>query len=271
MSESGILVQSDTHHFETGLAKFKREADALVVGTSESCLVAKTMQRDIRAYIKDVTAKCSPFVEAAKANLQKARDELNRWTEPAQQIDTALGCKVKDFERKEREAAEAEQRRINEERRQAAAKEAEEKRKADELRAEEERKQREKEIAAQQKAGEMGKREAERQRKEAEEAERRKREQAAAEAQAAVVNVPEVKVQPNIPKVAGVPSRQTFHGTILDVGALLDAFSSAVGERRFYLRRFIMADNAEINREAKKIKDSRKLEELIPGSKGWED
>lgn len=247
----------DTKPLETGLARIQREAQAIIVKDAETCLAAKTMQRDVRAYIKDVNAKLSPFVDAAKANLAKAKDELNRWVDPAEAIDGALAQKVKDYERKEREAAEAETRRINEERRVAAAKEAEEKRKAAEAQAEEDRKKRQKEIEEARKAGEVGKREADRLKKEAEEAEARAKKQADEDAAKAAANVVEVKVQPSIPTVAGVPSRRNWRWKLIDESKIPD--------------RFWIVNEQYIGSEVRRIKDKGKAESEIPGIECWQE
>lgn len=219
----------DTKTFETGLARLQSEATSMVVKDAETCLAAKTMQRDVRSYVKDVEAKLSPFVEAAKTNLARARDELNRWVGPAAAIDQTLAAKVKDYERREREAAEAEQRRINEENRRIAQEKADA-----------ERKEREKEIEKQRKAGEIGKREA-----------AKLKEEAASEAKEAATNVQEVKVLPNIPTVAGVPSRRNWRFRIVDENKIPD--------------RFWKLDEQYISAEVRRIKDKQKSEAEIPG------
>src|SRR5882672_682523 len=103
--------------FALTLASLQTQSASIAVKTPEDCLTAKTMQRDVRNYMKDVHLKLDPFVESAKRNLAEAKDELNKWLNPAEAVDGVLAQKVKDFERIERERAEAEQRRINEDRR----------------------------------------------------------------------------------------------------------------------------------------------------------
>ena len=121
---SATTASLDTKAIETALAVVKQTSDTITVSDAASCLAAKTAQRDVRNYMKDVHLKLDPFVESAKRNLQSAKDEINKWLQPAEAIDSALAQKVKDFERREREAAEAETRRINEERRIKAEAEA---------------------------------------------------------------------------------------------------------------------------------------------------
>jgi len=241
----------DTKSFQTGLSRLQSEATSIVVKDAESCLDAKTRQRDVRAYIKDVESKLSPFVEAAKANLATARDELNRWVDPAKAIDATLAAKVKDYERREEEAAEVEELRINEENRRIAAEKAEADRKERERLAEEERKRRAKEIEAERKAGEIGKREAERLKREAEAIAEEEKKNAAAAAVEAAKNVAEVKVMPNIPTVAGVPSRRNWRFKVVDANKIPD--------------RFWVIDEQYIGSEVRRIKDKVRAETEIPG------
>lgn len=220
---------------QAGLTELRQKAESIVVSDSGSCLAAKTAQRDVRAYMKDVHLKLDPFVESAKRNYQAARDELNKWIEPAETIDGALARKVKDYETQERMRAEAEERRINEERRKKAADDAEA-----------ERKRREKEIEAQRKAGEVGKREAERMKKEAE-----------AEAKAQAAAVVDVKVQANIPSVQGVPSRVNWKFRIVDANKIPKAY--------------LIPDEQKIGQTVRLLKDKARTEAVIPGIEVYTD
>ena len=220
---------------QAGLTELRQKSESIVVSDSGSCLAAKTAQRDVRAYMKDVHLKLDPFVESAKRNYQAARDELNKWIEPAETIDGALARKVKDYETQERMRAEAEERRINEERRKKAADDAEA-----------ERKRREKEIEAQRKAGEVGKREAERMKKEAE-----------AEAKAQAAAVVDVKVQANIPSVQGVPSRVNWKFRIVDANKIPKAY--------------LIPDEQKIGQTVRLLKDKARTEAVIPGIEVYTD
>ena len=231
MSTQIVLVEG----LQAGLTELRQKAESIVVSDSGSCLAAKTAQRDVRAYMKDVHLKLDPFVESAKRNYQAARDELNKWIEPAETIDGALARKVKDYETQERMRAEAEERRINEERRKKAADDAEA-----------ERKRREKEIEAQRKAGEVGKREAERMKKEAE-----------AEAKAQAAAVVDVKVQANIPSVQGVPSRVNWKFRIVDANKIPKAY--------------LIPDEQKIGQTVRLLKDKARTEAVIPGIEVYTD
>jgi hypothetical protein len=270
------ITKPEVTELEKGLAQLQSEARAVVkVSTPQEYASAGSILVAIRNYQKDVKNKLNPFVDIARRALDAARQEMNKYLNQAQELEMVLTRPMEDFKRREREAAEAEQRRINEERRVEAARLAEEQRKADEARAKEEREKREKEIKEAQKAGELKKREAEKMRKEAEERERQQREQAAKDAEAAKVNVQEVKVMPSTPKIAGTRGRVNYYAEFRNLAALLDAFVDARVkqniERATYLRQFICGDDKALGKEARDKKDSKKLEGLIPGIRAWDE
>lgn len=247
-------ITIDMQPIETALASLRGTSESIIVNDAPTCLLAKTAQRDVRNYIKDVKLKLDPFVEGAKRTYQAAKDERDKWLAPAEEIDAALAQKVKEFERREREAAEAEQRRINEERRIEAARVAEIERKERERVAAEERKRLEKELAEARKAGEISKRDLEKAQKEAREAEQRERIRAEEEARIKASQVQEVKVAPSIPTVAGVPSRRNYKARVIDASRVPDLFW--------------IIDEQALNAEARKAK---KVGEIIPGVQFYED
>jgi hypothetical protein len=232
---STSIVAPETKQFELRVAALKQEAGSIVVKDAETCLLAKTGQRNVRDEIKKVHSVLDPFVEAAKHNLQEARDQINKWLDPLMLIDSTLAQKVKDYETKERLAAEAETKRVNEERRKQAEEEAEK-----------QRKEREKEIKAQQKAGEIGVREAARLKKEAEQ-----------EAAAVVAATPTVTVAPNIPKVSGVPSRRNWRFRVIDAAKIP--------------RAWLCPDEMKIGQAVRAAKNKQTIEALIPGIEAFED
>lgn len=247
-------ITIDLQPIETGLATLKRTSEVIVVTDAPTCLAAKVAQRDVRNYMKDVKLKLDPFVESAKRGYQEAKEERDKYLVPAQAIDEALAQKVKDYERIEREKAEAEQRRINEERRIEAAHVAEIERKERDRIAAEQRKAQEKELEAARKAGEVSKREAERLKKELAEAQAREKVRAAADEKLAAANFQEVKVAPAIPTVAGVPSRRTYRARVTDPSRVPD--------------QYWMIDEQAINAEARRVK---KVGEIIPGVEFYEN
>jgi|SRR6267142_1594528 len=243
--------------FAVTLASLQAQSASIAVKTPEDCLTAKTMQRDVRNYMKDVHLKLDPFVESAKRNLAEAKDELNKWLNPAEAVDGVLAQKVKDFERIERERAEAEQRRINEDRRRQADAEAAEQRKRDEAAAVEKRKAEQKSIEEARKAGELNKRQAEKMRKEAEERERAAKEQAEKDAELVKASVTDVEVKPNIPTVAGVPSRRNWKFRVLDATRIP--------------RAYLMPNEVKIGADVRFLKNKLEAESKIPGIECWEE
>src|SRR6266850_6436991 len=121
--------------FAVTLASLQAQSASIAVKTPEDCLTAKTMQRDVRNYMKDVHLKLDPFVESAKRNLAEAKDELNKWLNPAEAVDDVLAQKVKDFERLERERTQREQDEYNRQKREREAREADERRRETEKQA----------------------------------------------------------------------------------------------------------------------------------------
>jgi len=200
------VARPDTKQLEKEQIELRRQYDGIVVKDADTCLLAKKTMQAIRLAIKMRHAILDPFVALAKKGYDDAKDERAKYIDPLQTMDDGLGMQVKEFERKEREAAQREQDRINEERRRVAAIEAERMRKEQEAQAAADRKAREKEIAEALKAKELGKREADRLRKEADEAKRKQIEEAVNQAALASI-IDDVIVKPNLSSVAGVPSR----------------------------------------------------------------
>ncbi len=200
------VIKPDTKKLEQKQIALRSMVDSIVVKDAETCLRAKTAQRDIRSEMKAIGFVLDPFVETAKQALQQARDERAKYLTPLESMDAVLAQKVKDYEHQEREAAQREQDRLNAERRAKAEAEAKEARRVAEEQAAADRKRREKEIAEAQKAGDLKKREAEALRMQNLAAEKEAK-RLAAEEEARNRVVEDVQVKPNIPSVAGVPSR----------------------------------------------------------------
>lgn len=270
MSAETTAITSTTA-LQSTIDTMKREAGALVVrDANDYAAVAQFLIR-IRAVKKQIGYLLDPGIQSATAHLNELREGRARYTRQIDELDATASKPAEDWKRREREAAQAEERRINEERRVAAAAQAEADRKAAEAQAETDRKKREAEIKAAQKSGDMGKREGERLKKEAEERERKAKEQAARDAEAAKANVQEVKVTPSTPKVAGIRGRVNYYAEVVDANKLINAFVDAAakhdGLRASYLRRFIMVNAQELGAEARDVKNSDKLNATIPGVK----
>lgn len=273
---SNAAIVKDVQHFQTALTALKTQADSIVVNDAATCLQAKTAQRNVRDYLKDVHAKLDPFVNLAKRTYDETRDERARWLTPGEAIDDALAAKVKAYERQEREAAQREQDRINTENARIKREKDEADRKAALEKAAADRKVRVAEINAQLRRKEITKREAAKLLKLAGADAEAAAQQAEADAEAAKnAPPPAVTVKPNIPAVAGVPSTVHYKAEVTDANLLINTFLQCARtlsmERLNYLRQFITVDEQAIGAEARKVKNSREMEARIPGVRFYED
>jgi flagellar biosynthesis GTPase FlhF len=265
---STAITKPEVRKLETTIEKLRGEIKSLaVIKTAEEYTRAGTFKVAINNYEKDVHATLDPFVEIPRRAYEAARQERQKYLNMAEELKGALAGPMSDFKRQERLAAEAEERRINEERRKQAEEEAEKQRKEAAERAEAERKRQQKQIEEARKAGEIGKREADKLKKQAEEEAERAKEQAAQDAKLAAENVQEVKVLPSVPKVAGLRGRVNYYAAVVDADALLKAWANG----RTDLRKFIYIDEKALNEEARKVKDSKKLMEMIPGIRAYDE
>lgn len=212
---TAIIKPETQEQFTTNNKALKAWADDLVVRNASDAMQAKQTQRTIRDEIKQREFVLKPFVVTAKTALDAAREELGKWINPLEDIDQALAVKVKEYERKEREAAARETEAHNAARRALAESEAKLKREAAEILAREEQKRKQKEIEEARKAGDLNKRESEKMKKEAEWAAQQAKEQAAKQ-ELLDRQVEDVIVKPNIPTVAGVPSRVNWRFRVVD-------------------------------------------------------
>ena len=202
---------------------------------------------ELGQYVAQATAvkkipefKLGQFLNMARRVVDWLRTEQNKHANAAEEIIAIGKAKMVEYKRQEVAAAQAEERRINEERRKVA-----------EAQAEAERKAREKEIAAQIKAGEIKKCEAEKLRK-----------QADADAEAAKVNIAEVKVKPSVPSVAGIQIQTNWKFEVVNASLIP--------------RAFLMVDEVSIGQQVRKVVDQetadthkRRVEALIPGIRVW--
>jgi len=271
MSTSEVVKVEE---FAGPLAQFQELAKTIVVNDAATCLAAKTAQRDIRTYMKDVHSKLDPFVVKAKASYDGARDERDKWIKPAEVVDDALGAKVKEYEREEKRRADEETARVNRERVEAAAKQAAQERADRERQAAEEKKKKIAEINAMLKRGDINRRGHAKLLKEAGAYAEAQAAEAAIEAEAKVQAVKDnpVSVKPKTVAVAGVPSRTNYKAEVTNADLLLNYWKNNKDpERVAYLRRFITVDEQKLGQEARDVKDSKKLSGLIPGVRFYED
>ena len=272
---STAIVKPEVQELESALGILQAEAKEIVgkgIITPEQYERAGQRLVAVKNYEKDVHNKLDAFVEIPRRAYEAARQERQRYLNQAEEVKALLSGPMAEFKRREREAAAAEERRLNEERMRAAAKQAEDEKKERERIAKETREKRVAEIRAMLKRGEIGKREAARLLKEAGADEEAAKAQAAADAEAAKnAPPPPVTVLPSTPKVAGLRGRVNYYADVVDADKLLAAWAAGAPERKAYLGQFITIDEQALNAEARKVKDSRKLEAMIPGIKGRDE
>lgn len=270
MSVTAIVVKEE---IERGLATLRHQADAIVVSDQQGYIEAVQIKNAVNSYIKDVKAKLGPGIASAKDHLDFLKNEMAKYITPAEAIALTVENKRLRWAEEEKRKAEAEERRINEERRIEAARVAELERKEREKQAEIDRKAREKELEAQRKAGEIGKREAERLKKEEAAAAEREKVRAAEDAKKAVENAPQVTVKPNIPTVAGQKNQTYYFAEVTNPAQIIAAFVLAVqkndADRVAFLAKFITVDESEVGKFARKTQDNAAATAQIPGVRFW--
>lgn len=254
MSATTQIELLDTRPFETGLAKLKYDADAIVVRNQQDYITACQLALDVRAYVKDVKAKMKPGIDSAKSHLDFLKNEMTKYTAPAELIDSVVSKKAEEWKRAEREAAERERQRIQAQAEAEARAKAEAERREAERIAAEQRKAREKELEAARKAGEIKAKEAERLRKQAEEDERKARELAARQCEETAKAVPVVKVEAAVPKVAGIKARVNWKFRIVDETKIP--------------RQYLTPDLTSIGYF---VRETKKAGEVIPGVEAYSE
>jgi hypothetical protein len=212
-SDAKSLKVENATDYETGGLLLKRIRDNRKEGT--------WIMAPLKAIAKTIT-ECFRTAELAHAN-------------KCEQLESIVETKLVDFKRRERAAAEAEEKRINEERRRDA-----------ERLAELQRKEREAEIKLAQKSGEIGKREAARQTKEA-----------VLEADALKNTFQTVTVEPSTPKIAGLRQRVVWHWEAIDTSKIP--------------RAFLCPDEKLIGQYVRTAKDAALCEKAIPGIRVWSE
>ena len=286
-TDTAMVVRQEV---EKGLATLRQQAEAIVVTNQQDYIEAVQIKNAVNSYIKDVKAKLGPGIASAKDHLDFLKNEMAKYITPAEQIAQTVESKRIRWAEEEKRKAEAEERRINEERRIEAERVAAEERKerervAAEERAErervaeEERKERLRAAEAAKRAGDIGKREADRLKKEAEaeaererqraaEAEKREKARAAEDAKKAAENVQTVTVKPAVPVVAGAKNQTFYFAEVTDPQAIIRAYETAKDPVRIaFLRRFIQVNEQEVGKFARDTKDPKKCAELLPGVK----
>jgi rRNA maturation endonuclease Nob1 len=242
---------SDLATVEKGIASLSDRAAAIIVRDQSTYMEACEILKVGRAEIKAIGFALDPGIESARGHLQKLQSDKKMYVSRVETIIKPVEQKAENWKAEERRKAEAEERRINEERRLEAARIAEAERKERERLADEERKRQQKEAEAARKAGEISKREAERLKKEAEAAAEREKIRAAEDAKIAAAQVQEVKVRPSVPTVAGIKQRVNWKFRFVDPGRIP--------------RTYLMPDEVKIGQMVRAEKDKARAEGICPG------
>lgn len=232
------------------LQVLREEAAAMVVRDQDEYTAAMTFVKSLRAYKKDVGFKLDPGIESAKKHLEFLREEKDKYIRPIDELDSIVSKRAAEWREHERKAAEAEQTRINEERRRIAAEEAAAQRKAAEAEADRIRKEKEKQIDEARKAGELKKREADQLAKRAAQQAEQAKEQARKTEETAA-QVKEVKVAPSIPKIAGIKGRTNWRFRIVNESLIP--------------RKYLVPSEVAIGGMVRATKDKTKAEAECPG------
>jgi hypothetical protein len=247
----------EIQRIEDDLGFLRQRLDSIVVRTQEDYRSICEVEANAKTYIKRVGAELDPGIAKAKDTLDHLKNQKAKYVDPAKMIQDAANRKGIDFKTEERRKAEAEQHRINEERRLEAQRKADEEQRERNRIAEEQRKLAMKEAEAARKAGEIDEHEAIRLKREARAAAQWEEEQAAADAKIAAANVPEVIVAPSIPVVSGKRNQQRFYFEVLDASKLP--------------RHYLMQDDVAIGRDVRDWKDCDKAMLAIPGIRCWSE
>lgn len=235
MATQLVSANSQLEQLNEKLAALVNRGNSLQVKDAETCIAAKEFKVECKSYEKAVELATDGEIQDAKERLTKLQNAKKMLLLPMQTALDAVERRRRTWEEDERRRAEAEQRRLQEEARKQA-----------EARAEEERKAREREIARQVKAGEIGKREAKQQVKQAE-----------SDANFAAKDVPVIEVKATIPTVAGTASRRTWKFRVVDAARIP--------------RQFLVPDVTEIGRMVRDAKDKAKAETECPGIEVWSE
>jgi hypothetical protein len=241
----------ELHRETEKFAPLLKQAEAMQVTNKTEYVAAGQLRAEIRALAKTGQFKLGQYLEVAKKVVNFLKIEISTHESAADQIDIVLTRKINDELTREKAAAAAEEKRVNEERRIANEKKAEEERIERERIAKETRDKRVAEIRAMQKRGEIGKREAAKLLKDAGAAEEAAKEQADADAEAARRNFQPVKVEPNVPTILGSRKTRVWKVEIVNEMALD--------------RKWLMPDLTKINQEVRDIADAEKAEKAIHG------
>ena len=260
------LATVDEQKNESTLSQLQARTTALSVRDMESYTAGRTLQAEWKSYLASIDAELDTGISKAKETYDHLRRQKAKWADPAEAQLKATRALCDKYAAEEKEKTRLEQQREQERINRERQEKIEQDRREAERVAAERRKLRVAEINADLKAGKIGKREAAKQLKEAgAEAEAAAQTAAAVAEEAKNKPAPVIKVKPNLPAVAGTKSQTYYSAEVSNEDWLIDAFHDATGERREFLRRFIMVNQQEVGAHARKTKDNNQTMADIPG------
>jgi hypothetical protein len=247
---------------QSDLEKLKSRIEAIEVKTPQDYVAICTLLVDARGFIKRWQKVFADTIDTAKLAYDTAKNSLKVQVVAAEAVVEIAEKKAEAYRVEEKRLAEAEQRRINEENQREQKRKAEEQKRADEKAAADKKRAAVAEIRELLQRGKIGKREAEKRLRAAgAEEEAAKCAAAAAADEAKAAPAPAVKVEANIPKVAGIKGRTNWRATSIDEHVLVAAFLKEPGR----LRPYIQANEKTIGEFVRSVKDKAKAEAAIPG------
>lgn len=240
---------------QENVSALRQRVEAIEVRTAQDYVAVCNLVIEGRRFIKRWQGVFAETIRSAKEHLATVQNELKAKVVEAEEVVSIAERKGETYKRAEREAAERERQRLQAEAAAAARVKAEEEKRVADRIATEQRKAREKELEEQRKAGEIGKREEARLAKIAVEEEAKARILAAEQAKQTAAAVPEIKVEPNVPKVAGIKGRVNYKFEVTNASLIP--------------REYLKPDEVRIGEMVRRIKDPEKAQQVIPGIRCW--
>ena len=249
------IVRATQGHIES----LRDRANAITVKTPQDYVAVCNMVVEGRGFIKRWQEVFAGTLRSAKEHLATIQNELKGHVLEAEAVVLIAEKKAEAYRTEEKRLADAEAKRINEENARAAQVKADqEKREAEKIAAEKKRATIA-EVNQLLRDGMIGKREAAKRLKEA-----GAEEEAAAQAAAATAEEakkapppPAVKVEPAIPKVAGIKGRTNWKFKIVDASKIP--------------HNYCKPDEVLIGDTVRRVKDKAKAESIIPGIEVWSE
>lgn len=256
--EQALGTMSD---LETALEPVAVRARSIAVIDAVSFTEAGSLIAQAKAAQKTGDATMATYDAILKRVKDYVQTRKLRVKNKAEEIRAILEGKMGEYTRSEERAAQAERDRIAREQRQKLEREAEEKRRADEAAAKELRERRVTEIRQDLADKKITKRQAEKFLREAGAMEEALKAQAAADADEAKENAAKiadkVKVEPNVPTVAGVVKRVNWKFRIVNPNAVK--------------LQYLCPDEVKIGARVRELKDPKRAEAEIGGIEVFEE